>query len=121
MPILGKAYLVRICLYIWVIFCAIIRTIYLYKTNIGLNLKAVGENPSSAASASINIDLYKYIHILLGGALCGLGGAYLSLVYVPAWQENITAGRGWIAVALVVFAAWESYKSNYRSLFIWRF
>jgi simple sugar transport system permease protein len=74
-------------------------------------LRAVGENPGSADAAGINISLYKYIHILLGGALSGLGGAYLSLVYVPAWQENITAGRGWIAVALVIFAAWNPYKA----------
>ncbi|MDD2401563.1 MAG: ABC transporter permease [Clostridia bacterium] len=85
--------------------------IYLYKTRLGLNLRAVGENPAAADAASINVSLYKYAHILLGGALCGLGGAYLSLVYVPAWQDNITAGRGWIAVALVIFAAWNPYKA----------
>ncbi|ASW44165.1 ABC transporter permease [Clostridium isatidis] len=110
-PVLGKALFSQdLFIYIGYI-CTILLTIYLYKTNIGLNLTAVGENPSAAASASINIDLYKYIHILLGGALCGLGGAYLSLVHVPAWQENITAGRGWIAVALVVFTAWRPNKA----------
>jgi ABC-type uncharacterized transport system permease subunit len=90
---------------------AIILGIYLYNTNKGLNLRSVGENPAAADAASININLYKYIHVTLGGALCGLGGAYLSLVYVPSWQENITAGRGWIAVALVIFAAWNPYKA----------
>jgi len=90
---------------------AIILGIYLYKTRRGLNLRAVGENPAAADAASININLYKYMHVLLGGALCGLGGAYLSLVYVPAWQENLTAGRGWIAVALVIFAVWNPYKA----------
>jgi Uncharacterized ABC-type transport system, permease component len=90
---------------------AILLGIYLYKSRAGLNLRAVGENPGSADAAGINISLYKYVHTLLGGALCGLGGAYLSLVYVPAWQENITAGRGWIAVALVIFATWNPYKA----------
>ena len=90
---------------------AIALGIYIYRTSKGLNLVAVGENPAAADVASINVSLYKYIHILLGGALCGLGGAYLSLVYVPAWQENITAGRGWIAVALVIFATWNPYKA----------
>lgn len=84
---------------------------YLYHTRKGLNLRAVGENPGAADAAGLNVTLYKYIHILAGGALCGLGGAYLSLVYVPAWQENITAGRGWIAVALVIFATWNPYKA----------
>lgn len=85
--------------------------IYLYKTAFGLNLKAVGEDPAAADAASINVNIYKYINILLGGALAGLGGAYLSIVHVPTWQENITAGRGWIAVALVIFAAWNPYKA----------
>lgn len=90
---------------------AVILGIYLLKTNKGNKLKAVGENPAAADVASINVTLYKYAHTILGGALCGLGGAYLSLVYVPAWQENITAGRGWIAVALVIFASWNPYKA----------
>lgn len=90
---------------------SIIVGIYLYKTSVGLNIKAVGENPAAADAASINVTMYKYINILLGGALAGLGGAYLSIVHVPTWQENITAGRGWIAVALVIFAAWNPYKA----------
>ncbi|MBW9151408.1 ABC transporter permease [Clostridium estertheticum] len=85
--------------------------IYLYKTAKGLNTMAVGENPAAADAASINVSLYKYVNTLIGGALCGLGGAYLSLVYVPAWQENVTAGRGWIAVALVIFATWKPQKA----------
>ncbi|MGI6451425.1 MAG: ABC transporter permease [Desulfitobacteriia bacterium] len=90
---------------------AILMGIYMYKTRIGLNLRAVGENPAAADAASVRITGYKYVHILLGGALCGLGGAYLSLVQVPVWQENITAGRGWIAVALVIFASWNPYRA----------
>ena len=84
---------------------AVLMGIYLYKTRFGLNLRAIGENPAAADAASVNITLYKYVHILLGGALCRSRRTYLSLVYVPAWSENITAGRGWIAVALVIFAA----------------
>lgn len=90
---------------------AVVIGIYFYNTRRGLNLRAVGENPKCADAASINVTLYKYAHVLLGGALCGLGGGYLSLVYVPSWQENVTAGRGWIAVALVIFAAWNPYKA----------
>lgn len=89
----------------------IVLGIYLYHTRKGLNLRAVGENPAAADASGINVSLYKYVHILVGGALCGLGGAYLSLVYVPNWQDNITAGRGWIAVALVIFTTWSPYKA----------
>ena len=88
---------------------------YIYKTRQGLNMRAVGQNPAAADAASINVTLYKYVHVLLGGALCGLGGAYLSLVYVPSWQENITAGMGWIAVALIIFATWNPYKAVFGS------
>ncbi|MGM0380060.1 MAG: ABC transporter permease [Bacillota bacterium] len=94
---------------------AIVISIYLYKTKYGLNLIAIGENPKSADNAGVNINLYKYVHILLGGALCGLGGAYLSIVEVPVWQENITSGKGWIAIALVIFAKWNPLKAIYAS------
>lgn len=90
---------------------SILLGIYLYKTSCGMNLRAVGENPAASDAAGINVTLYKYLHTLLGGALCGLGGAYLSLVYVPALQEGVTAGRGWIAVALVIFSTWNPYKA----------
>lgn len=96
---------------------AVVLGFYLYNTSKGLNVRAVGENPAAADAASININFYKYFHTLLGGALCGLGGAYLSLVYVPSWQDNITAGRGWIAVALVIFAAWNPYKALFGAYF----
>lgn len=94
---------------------AILLGIYLYNTRLGLNLRAVGENPSAADGSGINVTLYKYIHILLGGALCGLGGAYLAVVEVPAWQDNITSGRGWIAIALVIFCKWNPFKALFAA------
>ncbi len=89
----------------------ILASIYLFKTRKGLNLRAVGENAAAADASGINVNLYKYVHIIIGGALCGLGGAYLSLVTIPVWQEGVTAGRGWIAVALVIFASWNPTKA----------
>jgi len=91
--------------------CAIALAFYLNKTRFGLNLRVIGENPYSADASGIQVSLYKYIHIAVGGSLCALGGAYLSLVYVPAWQEQITAGRGWIAVALVIFSKWNPKRA----------
>jgi simple sugar transport system permease protein len=99
-----------IFVYIGYIAC-IVAAIYMYKTRIGMNLKALGENNAAADASGINVTLYKYTHILLGGALCGLGGAYLSMVRMPIWQENIVNGRGWIAVALVIFVAWNPIKA----------
>lgn len=84
---------------------------YIYKTRFGLNLRAVGENPAAADAVGINVFLYRYVHIVMGGMLAGIGGAYLSLAYAPSWLENMTAGRGWIAVALVIFATWDPVKA----------
>lgn len=94
----------------------IVLSIYLYKTKMGLNLRAVGESAAAADASGINVNLYKYVHIIVGGALCGLGGAYMSLVTVPIWQDNIIAGRGWIAVALVIFATWNPTKAWFCSI-----
>lgn len=95
--------------YLSYIIC-ILAAVYMYKTKMGMNLKALGENTGAADASGVNINLYKYAHILAGGALCGLGGAYLSLVRIPIWQEDVVNGRGWIAVALVIFVAWNPIK-----------
>jgi simple sugar transport system permease protein len=94
----------------------ILMSVYLYKTKMGLNMRATGENTAAADASGVNIELYKYIHIIIGGALCGLGGAYLSLVTVPVWQSDVVVGRGWIAVALVIFASWNPVKAFLASL-----
>ncbi|MEW6458327.1 MAG: ABC transporter permease [Bacillota bacterium] len=78
-----------------------------YRTRAGMNLRAVGENPAAADSLGVNVSLTRYGYVIAGGMLAGIGGAYLSLVYVPAWMENMVAGRGWIAIALVIFATWN--------------
>jgi len=84
---------------------------YLYKTRAGLFLRALGENPSALDAVGVNVFGLRYIYVIIGGALAGLGGAYLSLAYAPCWLENMTAGRGWIAVALVIFALWDPWRA----------
>lgn len=79
----------------------------LAKTRLGLLLKAVGESPEAAHAIGYPVLAIRYGAVLFGGAMAGLGGAYLSTVYTPLWVQNMSAGRGWIAVALVVFAAWK--------------
>ena len=93
------------------IIIAILMYFYLQKTRAGLNLRMIGENPGAADASGINITLYKYIHILVGGGLCGLGGGYLTLVYVPRWQNEMTSGMGWISVALIIVATWNPLKA----------
>ncbi|MBN1971041.1 MAG: ABC transporter permease [Candidatus Delongbacteria bacterium] len=110
-PVIGEAFFNQGILVYFGYITAILCGIYLYNTRPGLYLRAIGENNSASDASGLNITMYKYIHVMVGGALCGLAGAYLSLVYVPSWQENVTAGRGWIAVALVIFSKWNPYRA----------
>ncbi len=80
---------------------------FLFRTRAGLTLRAVGDNHDSAHALGIAVVRIRYLAVMFGGACAGLGGAHLSLVYTPQWVENMTAGRGWIALALVVFATWR--------------
>lgn len=84
---------------------------FLFRTKKGLELRSVGENPGAADLAGINVFRMRYVFVIAGGMLAGLAGAYLSLAYAPSWLENMTAGRGWIAVALVIFATWHPGKA----------
>ncbi len=84
---------------------------YLYKTRPGLHLRAVGENPQTADAMGVNVGGLRYLYTIVGGMLVGLGGAHLSLAYTPGWTEGLTAGRGWIAVAMIIFATWDPFKA----------
>jgi simple sugar transport system permease protein len=83
---------------------------FLYRTRAGLVLRAVGENPHAAHAIGYPVRRIRYAAALFGGACAGLGGAYLSVAYTPLWTEGLTAGRGWIALALVVFATWKPWR-----------
>ena len=114
-PVLGKM-LFEQSLYVhFALAVAILMFIYFRHTHAGLNVRAVGENPGAADASGINVTACKYTHVVAGGFLCGTGGAYLSLVFVPRWQENITAGAGWIAVALIIFSTWNPLKAIFAA------
>lgn len=84
---------------------------WIHRTRPGLHLRAVGENPATADAMGVSVYRVRYGCILAGGMLAGLGGAYLSLFYAPCWVEHMTAGRGWIALALVIFAVWSPLRA----------
>ena len=84
---------------------------WMERTRPGLHLRAVGENPAAADAMGINVFRLRYAYVLAGGALAGLSGAYLSLAVIPSWVEGLTAGRGWVAVALVIFALWNPWRA----------
>ena len=83
---------------------------FLFRTRGGLILRAIGDNHASAHALGHKVVRVRTLAILFGGTCAGLGGAYLSLAYTPLWTENMTAGRGWIALALVVFASWRPVR-----------
>ena len=94
-----------------VVYCSILLLIliqfFLFRTRYGLILRAVGENHHAAHSMGYAVLRIRFFAVIFSGALIGIGGAYLSLVYTPLWVEDMTAGRGWIVLALVVFSMWR--------------
>jgi simple sugar transport system permease protein len=114
-PVIGTIFFEQSPYVLAGIVLAILLYIYFQYSRAGMNARAVGEDPAVADASGIPVGLYKYIHITGGGFLCGVGGAYLSLVFVPRWQENITAGAGWIAVALVIFSTWNPLRAIFAA------
>ena len=84
---------------------------FLYRSRAGLVLRAVGESPESAHALGYRVRLIRLGAVLGGGALCGIAGAFLSVVYAPLWVEGLVAGRGWIALALTTFATWRPART----------
>lgn len=116
-PVIGRL-LFR---YNWIVYLAIIIAIvmayFFKKTRIGLNLRAVGENPATADAAGINVTKYKYLATVIGGGICGIGGMYMSMVTTSGvWVHNCVSGYGWLAVALVIFASWNPARALIAAL-----
>jgi ABC-type uncharacterized transport system permease subunit len=93
----------------WVVVGA--ASFYLFRTRWGLKVRAVGEAPASADAAGIAVQRVRYVHVVVGGALAGVAGTYLTLVLFRAWQNNLSNGQGWIAVALVIFSSWRPWRA----------
>ena len=89
---------------------------FMFKTKYGLNLRAVGENPQTADAMGINVTAVRYLSTVFGGVMAGIGGAHLSLSYTPGWTENITGGRGWIVIALVIFSLWNPSRAIWGAI-----
>jgi general nucleoside transport system permease protein len=106
-PVLGPIFFKQhFLVYVsWALFAAV--SWFLYKSRTGLVLRSVGESPDSAHAIGYPVIRIRWLATLFGGAMAGLGGAHLSEFYAPMWVEGMVAGRGWIALALVVFATWR--------------
>ncbi len=110
-PILGRVIFQQdLLIYLSLILVPILWFL-LFRTKTGIIIRSVGEDPSAADAMGINVHLVRYFCVILGGAMAGLSGAYLSLRLAPAWIEGMTAGRGWIVVALTIFAMWNPSRA----------
>ena len=109
-PVLGPALFQQqgLVYFSWALIAAV--AWFLYRSKAGLILRAVGESPVSAHSIGYGVVKIRYQAVLFGGAMAGIGGAFLSVFYTPMWVEGMVAGRGWIAIALVVFATWRPMR-----------
>ncbi|HHZ76606.1 MAG TPA: ABC transporter permease [Rhodospirillales bacterium] len=111
LPLIGPIIFGQDIMFYLSVASVVLVSILLNKTRWGLLLRAVGENHDAAYSIGYSVNFIRMMAVLFGGAMAGLGGAYLSLAYTPLWAENMTAGRGWIALALVVFASWKPTRA----------
>lgn len=111
LPFFGTAFFKHHPMVYLAILLALALVFFLYKTRLGLVLRAVGESPESAHALGYRVRVIRLLALMAGGALCGVAGAYLSVVYAPLWVEGMTAGRGWIALALTVFATWRPLRA----------
>ncbi len=111
LPIVGRAFFTHnLIVYASIIF-AVSMWVLLFKTKWGLSIRSVGENPAMADALGVNVYRIRYLSTMIGGALGGLAGAYIFLGYQPFWVEQITRGRGFIALALVILAAWSPLRA----------
>jgi len=107
LPLIGPALFRHHPLVYLTILMALGMTWFLMRSRSGLVLRAVGESPESAHALGYAVRPIRLLAVMAGGALCGLAGAYISLVYTPMWVEGMVAGKGWIALALTTFATWR--------------
>lgn len=110
-PLFGRVLFQQDVLVYFSFLCVAVTWYVLFYTRTGLNLRSTGEAPEVADSIGISVSRYRYAAVLAGGLLVGVGGAYFPLVLTSFWVDNLTAGRGWIAVALIIFAFWHPGKA----------
>ena len=116
-PVLGEFLFQHVLLVYLALLLVPIMWFVLFKTRIGLNIRTVGENPAAADSAGVNVFRTRYLCIILGGALAGLGGAFFSIAWMGYWLEGMTAGWGWMVIALTIFSLWNPLGGLLGSLF----
>ena len=106
-PYLGKIFFIQSPFFFLSIFLALVAWFFLERTRLGIQVRSTGENPRATETQGVNVFLIRYLSIIVGGGFSALAGAHLSISYSKSWIEGMTAGRGWIAIALTIFALWN--------------
>ncbi len=107
LPWLGKILFSQSPFFYLAIVLALISWFFLERTRLGIQIRSTGENPKATETQGVNVSKLRYLSVLIGGGFSGLAGAHLSISYSKSWIEGMTAGRGWIAIALTIFALWN--------------
>jgi len=110
-PFVGTVFFDQSPFFYLSVFLALLTWFVLKHTRLGISIRSTGENPQAAEAQGINVALIRYAGIMVGGAMAGLAGAHLSISYSKSWIEGMTAGRGWIVIALTIFALWNPLRA----------
>lgn len=110
-PFLGPAFFRQDPVFYLALLLTAALSFLLWRTRLGVTVRSVGENPLAADAAGVDVPLVRLLCVAAGGLLAGLAGGYLSLAYIPSWIEGMTAGRGWIVIALTIFAGWDPRRA----------
>ena len=113
-PVIGAFFKQNELVYFSYLF-VILAAVFLYKTKYGLYLRVIGESPETADSMGLSVIKYRFFATIVGSGFAAIGGAYLSLAETPSWMDQMTGGRGWIAIAIVIFAAWNPIYAAFGS------
>ena len=107
LPWLGKILFSQSPFFYLAILLALVSWFFLERTRLGIEIRSTGENPQATETQGVNVSKLRYLSVIIGGGFSGLAGAHLSISYSKSWIEGMTAGRGWIAIALTIFALWN--------------
>lgn len=116
-PIIGRIFFQQYALSYIAFFMVLVIAFYLYRTKSGLILRTLGENPRAVDMKGVNVTRYRFLAVLFGGLMAGLAGSFITLASVGIFVADITAGRGWLAIAIVIFGDWKPAKILWASLF----
>ena len=107
LPWLGEIFFSQSPFFYLAILLALVSWFFLERTRLGIEIRSTGENPQATETQGVNVSKLRYLSVIIGGGFSGLAGAHLSISYSKSWIEGMTAGRGWIAIALTIFALWN--------------